>query len=110
MSDYAVIDPATGEKVKEYPTATDAEIQSAIAAAAGASKEAARTSSIADRAALINRVAELHRERREDLADIIVREMGKPTSLRTSTAITPTTQSGSWPTSRSNCSRATARP
>ncbi len=78
MSDYAVIDPATGEKVKEYPTATDAEIQSAIAAAAGASKEAARTSSIADRAALINRVAELHRERREDLADIIVREMGKP--------------------------------
>ena len=78
MSDYAVIDLATGEKVKEYPTATDAEIQSAIAAAAGASKEAARTSSIADRAALINRVAELHRERREDLADIIVREMGKP--------------------------------
>jgi succinate-semialdehyde dehydrogenase / glutarate-semialdehyde dehydrogenase len=33
---------------------------------------------VADRAALVRRVAELHRERREPLAEIIVREMGKP--------------------------------
>jgi succinate-semialdehyde dehydrogenase/glutarate-semialdehyde dehydrogenase len=37
-----------------------------------------RTSTPAERAALLRRVAELHRERRDELAAIIVREMGKP--------------------------------
>ena len=32
MSDYAVINPATGETVKTYPTITDAELEAAIAA------------------------------------------------------------------------------
>ena len=30
---YAVVDPSTGELVKEYPTATDEQIKQAIAAA-----------------------------------------------------------------------------
>lgn len=30
---YAVVDPSTGELVKEYPTATDDQIEQAIAAA-----------------------------------------------------------------------------
>ena len=33
MSDYAVTNPATGETLATYPTATDAEVESAIASA-----------------------------------------------------------------------------
>ena len=78
MSLYAVVDPATGETVQEYPTATDQQIEEAVAAAAKAYREWSKTSTVADRAALIRRVAQLHTERREELATIINREMGKP--------------------------------
>src|SRR6478736_8355850 len=78
VTDYAVTNPATGEVVKEYATATDAEIQAAIAAAAAASMGWARTTTVAERAALVRRVAELHTERKGERAGIIVREMGKP--------------------------------
>lgn len=63
MSDYAVINPATGETVAEYPTITDSELADAIAGAAAAQKEWARTP-VAERAKVIARVAELHTERR----------------------------------------------
>ena len=75
---YAVTDPSTGEVVKEYPTATDQQIEVAIAAANKAHREWSRNSTVADRAALIRKVGELHNERKADLAKIINREMGKP--------------------------------
>lgn len=75
---YAVVDPSTGELVKEYPTATDEQIEQAIAAADKAHREWSRTTTVSDRAALIRRVAELHDERKDELARIIQREMGKP--------------------------------
>jgi succinate-semialdehyde dehydrogenase / glutarate-semialdehyde dehydrogenase len=78
MTDYAVVNPATGETLATYPTATDAQLEEAIAKADAAADGWARTSSVAERAALIRRAAELHRERRDELAAIIVREMGKP--------------------------------
>jgi succinate-semialdehyde dehydrogenase / glutarate-semialdehyde dehydrogenase len=78
MSMYAVVDPATGETVKEYPTITDDELRDAIARADKAHREWSQTTSVAERAALIRRVGELHSERRKELADIIVAEMGKP--------------------------------
>jgi succinate-semialdehyde dehydrogenase / glutarate-semialdehyde dehydrogenase len=78
MSLYAVIDPATGATVKEYPTATDEQIQQAVAAAANAHRQWSRNSTVADRVALIRKVSELHTQRREELAKIIQREMGKP--------------------------------
>jgi succinate-semialdehyde dehydrogenase/glutarate-semialdehyde dehydrogenase len=78
MSEYAVTDPATGQTIRHYPTATNEQIEAAIAAAAEAGRTWARSSSVAQRAALVRRVAELHTERREDLAAVIVREMGKP--------------------------------
>jgi len=78
MSSYAVINPATGETLSEYPEITDTELQDAIASAADAHATWSRKSAVADRAALIGRVAELHTERRDELAAIIVREMGKP--------------------------------
>src|SRR4051812_15898278 len=78
MSSYAVIDPATGETVEEYPTITDDELRAAIGRADEAHSAWAASSSVADRAPLVRRVAELHLERRQELAEIIVREMGKP--------------------------------
>ncbi len=79
MSTYAVVNPATGEKVKEYPEIGDAELRAAIDRAAEASRTWSGSSTVAERAALVRRVGELHGERREQLAEIIVREMGKPT-------------------------------
>jgi succinate-semialdehyde dehydrogenase / glutarate-semialdehyde dehydrogenase len=77
MADYAVINPATGETVKEYPTITDDELRDAIGRAANAGSSWAATS-IEDRAAAIRRVGEIHTKRARELAEIIVREMGKP--------------------------------
>ncbi|MBF9335954.1 NAD-dependent succinate-semialdehyde dehydrogenase [Microbacterium lacticum] len=78
MTDYAVTNPATGEVLATYPTATDAEVQAALEAADEAFRTWGRTSAPAERADLLRKVAELHRERRDELAAIIVREMGKP--------------------------------
>ena len=78
MALYAVTNPATGEVVREYPTATDADIERAIASAAAAYRDWSANSTVAERAALTRRVGELHTERREQLAEIMHREMGKP--------------------------------
>jgi len=75
---YAVTNPATGETLATYPDATDAEVETAIAAAASAARGYGRTSTPAERAESLRTVARLHRERRDELAAIIVREMGKP--------------------------------
>jgi len=79
VSIYAVVDPATGETVKEYPTISDDELRNAISRADQAHREWSSTVTVADRASLLRRVGELHSERRKELAEIIVTEMGKPT-------------------------------
>ncbi|HEY1276190.1 MAG TPA: NAD-dependent succinate-semialdehyde dehydrogenase [Thermoleophilaceae bacterium] len=78
MTDYAVVDPATGETIKTYPTITDEELKAAVGRADAAHRTWSASSSVAERAALVRRVGELHLERRQELAEIIVREMGKP--------------------------------
>jgi succinate-semialdehyde dehydrogenase / glutarate-semialdehyde dehydrogenase len=77
MSTYAVTNPATGETVARYDTFTEAQVEQALAAAQAA-YEGWRTVPVAERAAIVGRAAALHRERRDELADLIVREMGKP--------------------------------
>ena len=77
MSDYAVVNPATGETLAEYDTLTDAGVEEALASAHDDYRAWSRTAP-AERADALRRVADLHRERRDDLAAIIVREMGKP--------------------------------
>jgi succinate-semialdehyde dehydrogenase/glutarate-semialdehyde dehydrogenase len=77
VSTYAVVDPATGEEVKAYPTHTDEQVQAAVQRAHATYREWARKASVDERAALVRRVAELHTERREELARTMVREMGK---------------------------------
>jgi succinate-semialdehyde dehydrogenase/glutarate-semialdehyde dehydrogenase len=78
MSDYAVVNPATGEEVKSYPTISDADLDNAIARADEAHRTWSSSTTVAERAALIRRVGEIHTEERQRLGEIIVREMGKP--------------------------------
>jgi len=78
MGKYSVVNPATGETVKEYPEISDSDLSAAIAAAEDAHRNWALKTSVSERASLVRRVAELHSERRETLAEIAVREMGKP--------------------------------
>ena len=77
MSDYTVVNPATGETVARYDTFTDAQIDEALSKAQAAF-ESWRTRPVAERAQIVARAAELHRERRKELAALITREMGKP--------------------------------
>jgi len=78
MSSFAVVNPATGELLEEFPEIGAAELDAALAAADGAHRTWSRSTTAAQRAELVRRVGELHSERREELADIIVTEMGKP--------------------------------
>ena len=78
MSKYAVINPANGETVEEYDQISDDELTAAITAADEAHRSWALKTSVAERAAMVKKVADFHTERREELADIITREMGKP--------------------------------
>ena len=78
MSDYAVVNPATGETVKEYPTISDDDLRDAIGRADTAVREWSASTTVEERSQLVRRVGEIHAEQRERLAEIIVREMGKP--------------------------------
>ncbi|ACL38142.1 Aldehyde Dehydrogenase [Pseudarthrobacter chlorophenolicus A6] len=78
MSAFAVIDPATGTIHAEYPAATDAEVEAGLAAAQNTYHEWSRTTTVAERAGMARRLAELFVERKDKLAAIINREMGKP--------------------------------
>ena len=75
---YQVVNPATGKLESEYPTATDAEISDVLARADAGYKSWRRTS-LDERAAILRQVAQLYRDRAEELAAIITREMGKTT-------------------------------
>ncbi|MBT0771722.1 NAD-dependent succinate-semialdehyde dehydrogenase [Kineosporia sp. J2-2] len=73
---YQVTDPATGEVLKTFPFATDAEIEAAIGAADTA-YTAWREVPIAERAAIVQKVSDLFGERAEELARLSQQEMGK---------------------------------
>ncbi|MDE3007574.1 MAG: NAD-dependent succinate-semialdehyde dehydrogenase [Acidobacteriota bacterium] len=79
MSLYQVVNPATGETVKEYPTASDAAIADALAQVAEG-YQSWRSSPMAERTKVLHRVADLYRDRADELAAIITREMGKTTA------------------------------
>ncbi len=78
MSSYAVVNPATGEKIEEYPEISDDELAAAITKAWDAHGSWGKSSTVAERAAMVQRIADLHVERRQELAEIAVKEMGKP--------------------------------
>ncbi|WP_309124750.1 NAD-dependent succinate-semialdehyde dehydrogenase [Arthrobacter sp.] len=76
---YRVLNPATGEVEEEFPSATDEQIQDALAAAHNAFL-AWREVPIEERAQVVKRIGELFTERVDELAATITREMGKPLS------------------------------
>src|SRR5207237_296473 len=78
MSTYAVVNPATNETVKEYPEISDADLKAAIDSAHTAFPAWSSGTTLADRARLIRTVGRLYVERKQTLAEIIGREMGKP--------------------------------
>lgn len=78
MGKYAVINPATGETLKEFPEATAADIEAALTSAHSTYTDWSRHTTVAERAALALRAAALFEERKQELAEIINREMGKP--------------------------------
>jgi succinate-semialdehyde dehydrogenase / glutarate-semialdehyde dehydrogenase len=71
------VDPATGDEVASYPTLSGAEIDAAVAAADQA-QQAWRATSFDERARHLTEAARLLRERQDEYATLITREMGKP--------------------------------
>src|SRR3984957_5925067 len=75
---YQVVNPATGQLEKEYPTATDAEIAEVLDRTEQGYSSWKRTS-MAERAGILRKVAQIYADRADELASIITREMGKTT-------------------------------
>ncbi len=73
---YRVVNPASGAVVQEFSTATDAQVELALAASEQAFN-AWRHVPVTERAATVSRIAALFLERKEELATIITEEMGK---------------------------------
>lgn len=71
------INPATGETIASFEPHDEARIAAALTGAANA-QQAWRRTTLAERAALLKRVAAQLRERRPHLARLITLEMGKP--------------------------------
>ncbi|GAA2425910.1 hypothetical protein GCM10010405_05510 [Streptomyces macrosporus] len=77
MSCYATVNPATGERVTEYPVASDQEAESSLTRAHSAYRKW-RETPLRQRADVLRRVAELYRERADELARTLTLETGKP--------------------------------
>jgi succinate-semialdehyde dehydrogenase / glutarate-semialdehyde dehydrogenase len=78
VSEFKVVNPATNQTEREFPSATDAEVEQVLERSARA-YQSWRTTGKDERAKVLLRVAELYKERSDDLAALITREMGKPT-------------------------------
>jgi succinate-semialdehyde dehydrogenase/glutarate-semialdehyde dehydrogenase len=73
---YSVTDPATGELIDQVPNSTNEEVLAAIDRVHRA-YPAWRDRTVADRAAIVSRAADLFAERADELAAIMTLEMGK---------------------------------
>lgn len=79
MSNYVTTNPTTGERVAEFPPLTESDVQDVIKRSFIQYREW-RSVPLAERAAILSRVAALHRERSEELAALLTLEIGKPTA------------------------------
>lgn len=75
-SSFATVSPYTGETLVEFPVIEGEEVDSALETA-GHAFDAWRERPIAERAAVVARAADLMKERKEELAQLITLEMGK---------------------------------
>jgi succinate-semialdehyde dehydrogenase/glutarate-semialdehyde dehydrogenase len=74
---FTSTDPSTGEVIAEYPSLTDEEAADVVTRAEVAFRSWRRTDASA-RARVLTAAASVLRERLEDLASLMTREMGKP--------------------------------
>ncbi len=73
---FEVINPATGEKVKEIPAWDASELETALAGVAAASP-GWRATPMDERCTLMRKAAQVLRDNKDRYAEIITREMGK---------------------------------
>jgi succinate-semialdehyde dehydrogenase / glutarate-semialdehyde dehydrogenase len=73
---YTLTNPATGEQIDEIPTVSDEEVRAAIERV-HQGYASWRQRSVAERAKIVSRAAELFAERTDELAEIMTLEMGK---------------------------------
>ncbi|MEP0547070.1 MAG: NAD-dependent succinate-semialdehyde dehydrogenase [Rhodothermales bacterium] len=71
------VNPATGETLATYPYHSETETESILQRAADTFPRH-RAASFAERARMMNRVADLLDERKQSLGELMTREMGKP--------------------------------
>ncbi|MEM1222861.1 MAG: NAD-dependent succinate-semialdehyde dehydrogenase [Verrucomicrobiota bacterium] len=77
VSDYAVLNPTTGEILSNFNFHSDVEVTGLLRAASNAF-EKWKITPFSERAALFHKVAEILRSRQEELAQVMAVEMGKP--------------------------------
>lgn len=80
MSHYAVINPIDNKLVASYNSESPEALNAKLATAVKAQRNWASITSVEQRAELLRRVADIHLARRQELAEIITKEMGKPIS------------------------------
>ena len=97
---YASTNPYTNELLQTFPDATDDEVNAALDKAHAAFLGWSKTS-FAERAAVLNRAAQLVRERKNELARLNTLEMGKLfAEPRTASVSWPRGRSRTWPGTR----------
>ena len=74
MTKYATIDPTTGKVVREFATMSDADVQQALARALDAYRSW-RETDLLQRATVLSRVADLHRQHASELAELTTLEI-----------------------------------
>jgi len=77
MTAVVTVNPATGERLAEYPAFSDADVDAALDRAAQAQTRWAALA-FDERAAVLRRTAEALRAGADELALLVTREMGKP--------------------------------
>lgn len=78
---FRTINPATGELVREFPLQSDAEVFAALDTADRLYREDWKFRSIAERARVVARAAEILRDKRDEYVEYLTLEMGKVTRL-----------------------------
>lgn len=77
MAAFQTLNPATGEVVATFDPATDDEVAAALENADSAYRTW-RETDLAERVAIVKRIAQQYRDRAQELAELIALEMGKP--------------------------------
>lgn len=77
MKKYATVDPTSGNVVQEFDSMTDTEVAASLKRSHAAYKSW-HTKDLAERCALLQQIADLHRQHSVDLAKLMTLEMGKP--------------------------------